>query len=60
MEIVIKISKKKYNEIKEWTIISYGDSFVKDLIRRIKNGTPLPEHHGRLIDADALINSLGA
>lgn len=60
MQVVINISKKKYNEIKERHIITYGDSFVRDLIRRIKNGTPLPEHHGRLIDADALINSLGA
>lgn len=54
MQVVINISKKKYNEIKEWHIITYGDSFVRDLIRRIKNGTPLPEHHGRLIDADAI------
>lgn len=25
--------------------------------KALKNGTPLPEHHGRLIDADALLRN---
>lgn len=54
MKVVIDISKKRYNEIKERNIITCGETFAKDLVRRIRNGTPLPEHHGRLIDADAL------
>ena len=58
MEIVIKIPKKKYNEIKERTIVTCGETFAKDLVRRIRNGTPLPEHHGRLIDADWIKNTL--
>jgi hypothetical protein len=55
MKIVIDIPKKTYNEIKERTIVTCGESFAKTLVKYIKNGTPLPEHHGRLIDADALI-----
>lgn len=49
MEIVIKIPDKLYE-----TIISdeYGvhQGCIYDIIR---NGTPLPKGHGRLIDADA-------
>ena len=54
MKMVIDIPKKTYNEIKERTIITCGEIFAKNLVRRIRNGTPLPEHHGRLVDADAL------
>ena len=50
MQIVINISKKTYKEIQERNIITCGETFAKDLVRRIRNGTPLPEHHGRLID----------
>lgn len=58
MEIVIKIPKKTYNEIKERTIVTCGEIFAKNLIRRIRNGTPLPKNHGRLIDADWVKNTL--
>lgn len=55
MQIVIKIPDKLYE-----TIISdeYGvhQGCIYDIIR---NGTPLPKGHGRLIDADALIDTLG-
>lgn len=50
MQIVINISKKTYKEIQERNIITCGETFAKDLVRRIRNGTLLPEHHGRLID----------
>ena len=33
-----------------------GKSIVYNLLKAIKNGRPLPEHHGRLIDADELLN----
>ena len=37
-----------------------GNDDVKTaLMRAVINGTPLPKDHGRLIDADALIDSLG-
>ena len=54
MQIVIDLPKKTYNEIKERTIVNCGEIFAKNLVRRIRNGTPLPEHHGRLGDLDAL------
>ena len=32
----------------------YTDKEVRTIIKSVQNGTPLPERHGRLIDADAL------
>ena len=51
MEIVIKIPDKVYNIAKYG---QYGNLNVDVVRKAIANGTPLPEHHGRLIDADAL------
>ena len=48
MEIVIKISDEDYKAIAKG-YLPYGA-----IADAIKDGTPLPEHHGRLIDADAL------
>ena len=48
MKIVIDIPEEYYEAIKE---ISDSQSTTDMLI--IKNGTPLPKGHGRLIDADA-------
>lgn len=49
MQIVINISEDYYKAIKE---IPVEQSTADMLI--IKNGTPLPKGHGRLIDADML------
>ena len=53
MKIVIRIPKEKYKAITDMY-----ETFPKEMkewgLEAIKNGTPLPEHHGRLIDADAL------
>lgn len=35
-----------------------GTLMILNLIDATKNGTPLPKGHGRLIDADAMINKL--
>ncbi len=51
MEIVIKIDDKEYEKIKHDSYYSF-DKYVAYIA--IKNGTPLPKGHGRLIDADAL------
>lgn len=51
MELVIKIPEEYYKAIKE---IPVEQSSADMLI--IRTGTPLPEGHGRLIDADALGN----
>lgn len=49
MQILIEIDKDYYNAIKAIP----NESSTSDMLL-IKNGTPLPEHHGRLIDADEL------
>ena len=58
MQIVIDISEKIYNAL---THIEFDANLVVDEMRKaIANGTPLPKGHGRLIDADALVDSLDA
>ena len=56
IELVIKISEKTLNEIKDNTIIvgSISSDIRWDISHAIANGTPLPKGHGRLIDADIL------
>lgn len=52
MQIVIDIKDAIHRDCKE-----FGSLTVKQVIeveKAIKNGIPLPEGHGRLIDADAL------
>jgi len=57
MKIVIEIPDKVYTYIqREWEEYDF-DSVLNHLINGIKNGTPLPEHHGRLIDADELLDT---
>ena len=53
MQIVIDISENIYN------LIARGEDsrdfvYKSDLMRAILEGIPLPENHGRLIDADYL------
>ena len=53
MQIVIDLSEKYYNDIcNNKTASNYS---VLNALDGIRNGTPLPKGHGRLIDADALI-----
>lgn len=49
MKILIEISDQKY----KW-IVDNPQTYTDDLCEAIRNGTPLPKGHGRLIDADAL------
>ena len=51
IELVIKMSQESYNNLKIGCTqrVSNGE-----MIEALKNGTPLPKGHGRLIDADAL------
>jgi hypothetical protein len=46
-EILIKIPDEIYQSVIDGT-------YCGSLYKEIKNGTPLPEHHGRLGDLDAL------
>lgn len=53
MQIVIDINEHLYKMIKTLgLVVEDGDAVV--VSEAIKNGTPLPKGHGRLIDADAL------
>lgn len=46
MQIVIDIPEDRYNEIWEVGFIP-DDYFYRNIIKVIKNGTPLPKGHGR-------------
>ena len=51
MKVIIDIPKEEYE------LIRHGNkSYITELtlLNAVVDGTPLPEHHGRLIDADAL------
>ena len=54
MQIVIDIPQKVYDKALS------GDGTGAIWAGYVKNGTPLPKRHGRLIDADALIKQLEA
>lgn len=60
IEVVIKIDEKLYKGIySDAEIMIYGGmrsgkTLLATLLRAIRNGTPLPKGHGRLIDADAV------
>lgn len=56
MEIVIDIDEHIYKQIMADAHIYVLDNEIDRILieNAIYNGTPLPEHHGRLIDADAL------
>lgn len=47
IELVIKISEDSYKATCNGYMLS---SDVEDVVNAIKNGTPLPKGHGRLID----------
>lgn len=55
MQIVIKLPKKRYEQLKE---IENGSLACGELLEAIVNGTPLPKGHGRLIDETSLIINL--
>lgn len=53
-ELVIKVPEYRYNRI-----LNEGYRLEEDgklIYKAIKNGTPLPKDHGRLIDADTLVD----
>ena len=51
MKLIIDISEEEYKRMIEQSVFGIMLSVWK---RAIKNGTPLPKGHGKLIDADAL------
>lgn len=58
MKIVCDISEKDYNNIEPFLkgeTINGGFNLFK-VLEMIRNGTPLPEHHGDLIDRNELLD----
>ena len=53
MELVIEIPDNEYHQICELRL--HNRTFYDDAIR---NGTPLPKGHGRLIDAEVFANNV--
>lgn len=51
MQIVIEIPEESYEYICNGSETSIDESNV---VMAVRNGTPLPKRHGRLIDADKL------
>lgn len=59
MKIVIDIPDEEYRWIKKSDETVFANVASKEcMLHAIKNGTPLPKGHGRLIDADAFIDFL--
>lgn len=60
MKIVIDISEEDYVYIaKKHCLPSCDDRTLrKNVYEMITNGTPLPKGHGRLIDADVLVDGM--
>lgn len=52
MQLIVNISEKVYREVKDRSIPSGYNA--NDCYDAIWKGIPLPEGHGRLIDADKL------
>jgi hypothetical protein len=52
IELVIKIPERAYNLLKTSGVDWLG---AEHILNAVANGTPLPEGHGRLIDADEII-----
>ena len=53
MQIVIDIPERTYEQLKFLREQGF-DGFETIIDKAVANGTPLPKHHGRLIDADAM------
>lgn len=61
IELTIKIPEEIYSRYMNYTE-NYVDFMFfgteEKVVRAIRNGTPLPKSHGRLIDADYMIKQL--
>ena len=53
MKVVIDISENDY-----WLACNYPETLIGVYAQAIKNGTPLPKGHGRLIDADVVDDNI--
>ena len=59
IELVIKISEEDFEIMKHNIAVNNPLCHLseKEMVATIANGIPLPQGHGRLIDADALLDT---
>ena len=57
MQIVIEIDEDVYKDLTQTGENTIHLGALLDLRKSVRNGKPLPERHGRLIDADEVINN---
>ena len=57
IELVIKLSEEDYDSIKEHGFNGYNDQRNR-VVEAISNGIPLPKEHGRIMDADKVIQKM--
>lgn len=61
IEVVIKMPKNTYRQIQALARSGYFEHDIcGNSMRRIANGKPLPKGHGRLIDADKILDEMRA
>lgn len=58
MKIVIDIDEEIYNHMKERFMYAYTNTELDKVGLAVRNGIPLPNGHGRLIDADDIDNHI--
>ena len=58
IELVIKIPEEIYSHTQEYEVGGFSQENDTKLFITIKNGTPLPERHGRLLDEKEVIKAI--
>ena len=58
IELVIKVPEHCLEELKRIELNESNEGVVFHTIKCILNGTPIPKGHGRLIDADAVVDEI--
>ena len=58
MKIVIELDEILYGEFLTYGIVGLNVDNQIEISKAIRNGTPLPEHHGDLIDKNDFIKNL--
>ena len=58
MQIVINIDDEDYDDITLTGENTINLGVLLDLREAVRNGTPLPKGHGRLVDADEIDNNI--
>lgn len=57
-EIMIKIDESRYRLLQKQARTNLGKEKLDEFAEAVLNGTALPKGHGRLIDADVLVDGM--